>query len=218
MDRAECKKRFYELVFPSLPNEWEVDPIIDQVAELSDNHQQLLLAQITAIWPISHSLGLSFLEDGSRVIDAIPARLIPKWVRTILRSYEQEGLSGARRYILQAREFFLEPLEKSNTVHFEEVAKQMLFYLRGISGEELHLERNSAAFTDTTTYYLPAAISLLPDYENNRFLYKFLLSLHWGFYHWGTFRLRAADPEKLLSDSVSEVQRTTSEGSIIRFW
>ncbi len=211
MDKAECKKRFYELVYPSLPNEWEVEPIIDELAELSDYHQQLLLTQITAIWPISHSLGLSFLEDGGRVIDAVPANLIPKWVRTILRSYEQEGLAGARRYILQAREFFLEPLEKRNTVRFEEIAKQMLFYLRGISGEELYLDKDTAACTDTTTYYLPPAISLLSRYEHNRFLYKFLLSLHWGFHNWGTFRLRTAGRENLLSTKTTNGGGGTSE-------
>jgi nitric oxide reductase NorD protein len=212
MDRGECKKRFYELVFPSLPNEWEIDPIIDQVAELSAHHQQQLLSQITAIWPVSHSLGLSFLEDGCRVIDAVPAELIPKWVRTILRSYEQEGLTGARRYILQAREFFLEPLERRNTVSFEEVVKQMLFYLRGISGEELHLEKNTFARTDTTTYYLPPAISLLSNYDDNRFLYKFLLSLHWGFYRWGTFRLRAADWKEITLTTVDDEDRSYVAG------
>lgn len=199
MDKAECKKQFYELVFPSLPNEWEVDQIIEGVAALPDRHQHLLLDQIPAIWPISHSLGLSFLEDGCRVIEAVPADLIPKWVRTILRSYEQEGLGGARRYILQAREYFLEPLKKLNMVRFEEVAKQMLFYLRGVSGEDLYLEKDPSAHTDTTTFYLPAQISLLSDYRHNRFLYKFLLSLHWGFHRRGTFKIRPVWKEWHLS-------------------
>lgn len=190
MDKTACKKRFYELVHPSLPNEWEVDQIIEEVAALSEERQNHLLDNIPAIWPISHSLGLSFLEDGSKVVDRVPAERIGTWVRTILRSYEQEGLKGARRYILQVGEYFLKPLEKQNVVSFIDIEKRMLFYLRGISGEDLFLEKAGLASTDTTTYFLPPEISLLANYDHNRFLYKFILSLHWGFHRWGTFRLQ----------------------------
>lgn len=190
MDKAACKKRFYELVYPSLPNEWEVDQIIEDVAELPEYLQNHLLDTIPAIWPISHSLGLYFLEDGSKVIDKVPPEWIPKWVRTILRCYEEEGLKGARRYILQVEKYFLEPLEKQNSVNFGEIEKQMLLYLRGISGEELMLGTDRTASTDTTTFYLPPVIALFAHYDHNKLLYKFVLTLHWGFHRWGTFKVQ----------------------------
>ncbi len=195
MDKAACKERFYEMVSPSLPNEWEVDQIIEEVAELPEDQQRLLLGTIPAIWPISHSLGLSFLEDGSKVIDRIPPDAIPQWVRTVLRSYEEEGLTGARRYILQVEQYFLEPLKKQNRVSFAEIERQMLLYLRGISGEDLLLATARIASTDTTTFYLPPDISFFARYEHNKFFFKFLLSLHWGFHRWGTFKL-LPDPRK----------------------
>ncbi|MEJ2058816.1 MAG: hypothetical protein P8X39_13370, partial [Desulfofustis sp.] len=189
MDKAACKKRFYELVFPSLPNEWEVDQIIEEVAQLPEDQQGNLLDAIPAIWPISHSLGLSFLEDGSKVIDSVPPDCIPAWVRTILRNYEEEGLKGARRFILQVEKYFLEPLKKRNRVNFGEIEKQMLLYLRGISGEDLMLATDRIASTDTTTFYLPPAISLFARSEHNKLFFKFVLSLHWGFHRWGTFKV-----------------------------
>jgi nitric oxide reductase NorD protein len=191
MDKAACKKRFYELVFPSLPNEWEVDQIIEEVAQLPEDQQGNLLDAIPAIWPISHSLGLSFLEDGSKVIDSVPPDCIPAWVRTILRNYEEEGLKGARRFILQVEKYFLEPLKKRNRVNFGEIEKQMLLYLRGISGEDLMLATDRIASTDTTTFYLPPAISLFARSEHNKLFFKFVLSLHWGFHRWGTFKVLA---------------------------
>jgi len=207
MDKTACKKIFYELVHPSLPNEWEVDQIIEEVAELSEERQKHLLDNIPAIWPISHSLGLSFLEDGSKVVDRVPAELIGKWVRTILTSYEQEGLKGARRYILQVGTYFLEPLEKQNGVSFVDIEKQMLFYLRGISGEDLFLEKAQLASTDTTTYFLPPEVSLFADYDHNRFLYKFILSLHWGFHRWGTFRQHPTVRQSIDPQQGDEAQR-----------
>jgi len=211
MNKEACKKLFYELVHPSLPNEWEVDQIFEEVAKLSEDRQYQLLNHIPAIWPISHSLTLSFLEDGCKIIDYVPAELIPKWVRTILRSYEQEGLKGARRYILQVQKYFLLPLEKQNSVSFEEIEKQMLFYLRGISGEDLFIEKAQLSSTDTTTYFLPQVISLLPNYDHNRFLYKFILSLHWGFSRWGTFK---AHPHRKRVEEIEQIENGQNQISV----
>lgn len=189
MDREQCKTKFYELVFPLVPNEWDVDIIVDEVVNLPDSSQELLLAQIPVIWPISHSLCLSFLEDGSRVVETIPENLISPWVRAILQNYEQEGLASARRLIAHVQEEFLQPLSRSNAVAFNDVSNRLRFYLRGISGEQVDIGVETIALTDTTTFYLPPSISLLEDDADNRLLYKFILTLHWGFCHLGTFRL-----------------------------
>ena len=191
MDKEALKKRFYELVSPSMPNEWEVDGIIEEISETPLPIRESLFSQIPVIWPVSNSLCLSFLEDGCSVIGTIPAELIPKWVRAILRRYEQRGLAGARELIVNADQLFLMPLKKRNNVRFEDVRKRMLFYLRGISGEDLDIGIAPVPYTNTTTFYVPKAISLLDSYRKNQLLYKFLLTLHWGFIHLGTFKIRS---------------------------
>jgi nitric oxide reductase NorD protein len=180
--------RFYELVSPSLPNEWEVEVIIDEVVDLPVSARELLFSQIPVIWPISNSLCLSFIEDGSHVIKTIPADLIPKWVRAILRRYEQKGLASARDLIVNVDRSFLAPLKQHNLVSFEDVRKRMLFYIRGISGEDIDIALNEISHTNTTTFYVPPVITLLDSYQNNQLLYKFLLTLHWGFHLLGTFK------------------------------
>ncbi|MBT8362050.1 MAG: VWA domain-containing protein [Deltaproteobacteria bacterium] len=187
MDKKACKEHFYHLVYPSLPNEWEVDDIMDRLAQLEEAQQQTLFSKIPAIWPISHSLCLSFLEEGSEVVGLIPADLVPQWVRTILRSYEKDGLVLARRYISQVEEKFLQPLKTHNRVRFEVISARMLYYIRGVSGQHIDIEKESIAHTDTSTLYVPQEISLLPHFEQNQLIYKFLLSLHWGFIRRGTF-------------------------------
>ena len=193
-------RRFYELVSPSLPNEWEVEVIIDEVVDLPEPARELLFSQIPVIWPISNSLCLSFLEDGSHVIETIPADLIPKWVRAILRRYEQKGLASARELIVNVDRSFLAPLKQHNLVNFEDVRKRMLFYIRGISGEDIDIGLNEISYTNTTTFYVPPAITLLDSYQKNQLLYKFLLTLHWGFHLLGTFK---TDPGPV-SESVSK--------------
>ena len=181
-------RRFYELVSPSLPNEWEVEVIIDEIVDLPESARELLFAQIPVIWPISNSLCLSFIEDGSQVIESIPADLIPKWVRAILRRYEQKGLGSARELIVNVDRSFLAPLKQHNLVNFEDVRKRMLFYIRGISGEDIDIGLHDISHTSTTTFYVPPVIALLDSYQKNQLLYKFLLTLHWGFHLLGTFK------------------------------
>lgn len=188
MDKKGCKERFYHLVFPSLPNEWEVDEIMDRLSQLQEGQQEILFSQIPAIWPISHSLCLSFLEEGSEVVRLIPANLAPQWVRAILRSYEKNGLVRARQYISQVEEKFLRPLKTHNRVHFEAISARMLYYIRGVSGRNIDIAKEYIAHTDTSTLYVPQEINLLPHYEQNQLIYKFLLSLHWGFIRRDTFK------------------------------
>ena len=190
MDKEHCKTRFYKLVYPSVPNEWEIDAIVDEVVAIPQASQELLFDQIPVIWPISHSLCLAFLEDGCRVIEAVPEELVSQWVREILRNYEEDGLASARRLITQVKQDFLRPLRTSNTVSFEDVSTRLRYYLRGISGEQVDLSVDATAYTDTTHFYLPPALSLLDQQVHNRLLYKFILTLHWGFCCLGTFRLR----------------------------
>jgi nitric oxide reductase NorD protein len=202
-DKEALIRRFYQLVSPSLPNEWEVEGIIDEVVDLPRAAREQLFSQVPVIWPISNSLCLSFIEDGSQVIETIPVDLIPKWVRAILRRYEQQGLASARELIVNADHSFLTPLKQHNLVRFEEVRKRMLFYIRGISGEEVDISLSETSYTNTTTFYVVPAISLLDSYQKNQLLYKFLLTLHWGFHLLGTFK---TGPER---DSEEAIGSTT---------
>ncbi len=205
MNKDACKKLFYELVYPSLPNEWEVDGIIEEIVELPDSLREQLFEQIPVIWPVSNSLCLSFLEDGVRVIGSIPSDLVPKWVRAILSRYEQQGLGSARGLIVNAEELFLTPLRTRNMVRFEDISKRMLFYIRGISGESVDIALDPIPYTDTTTFYVPPTISVMGSYQQNQLLYKFILTLHWGFHFLGTFKICADGGKPHSVDSAHEV-------------
>ncbi|NNF45794.1 MAG: VWA domain-containing protein, partial [Desulfofustis sp.] len=216
-DKEALIKRFYELVSPSLPNEWEVEVIIDEVVDLPDTARQLLFSQIPVIWPVSNSLCLSFIEDGSHVIETIPVELIPKWVRAILRRYEQKGLASARELIVNADHLFLSPLKKHNLVRFDDVRKRMLWYIRGVSGEDIDIALNEFSFTNTTTLYVPTVITLLDTYQKNQLLYKYLLTLHWGFDLLGTFKTDTALVSEPASESETDNRGTDTRGSMGKY-
>ena len=62
MELEILKEKFYRLVAPSLPNEWDVEEALSGLT--LDDAQQIeeIFAQIPAIWPVSHSLCFSYLS------------------------------------------------------------------------------------------------------------------------------------------------------------
>lgn len=180
MKLAEQKQQFYACVYPSHPNEWEVDEIFDSLAELDNTGREALLSHVGAIWPISHSLCFSYLSEGVRALGILPADLLPEWVRKILDLYEREGLIGARRFMADVDKFFLGPLRGESGVTFDEISATMTHYIRGVSGRPLELAISPLPKTDTRTIFLPELLTTFSEKRNNSLLYKLLVTLQWG--------------------------------------
>ncbi len=197
MDRKGCAELFYQLVYPTHPNEWEVDDVMAEIATLEASRQELLFDQVNAIWPVSHSLCLAFLEEGSRLLTAVPAHLVPELVRHILGRYESGGLAGAREIIGKVDEQFLQPLYSSSSVSFGQISARMVFYIRGISGQQLELQPSPISYTDTRILYVPHSVDFFPAYQQNVLFYKFLVSLHWGFIRQKTFSVKPSATDLL---------------------
>lgn len=197
MDLEEQKRQFYQLVFPSFPNEWEVDEILETLAGTGPVERRALLAHVPAIWPVSHSLCFSYLADGVRAVAAFPLELLPEWVRQILFRYEEGGLRQAREFMADIEKNFLAPLHGRAGVSWAEATGRMLLYIRGVSGLPLDLAADPAGrlWTDTRTIYLPAVMRLFPEKAENLLFYKLLLTIQWGFIVLGSHWLRplAAD-------------------------
>ncbi len=191
MDLGSQKKEFYDLVSPSYPNEWEVDEALEILAQTGIQQRQTLLSYVPAIWPVSHSLCFSYLAEGIRGLSCFSAELLAEWVRQILSRYEEGGLRSARDFMSDIEKNFLDPLQGRAGVAFTEIAGRMLPYIRGVSGMHLDLATDSGGriWTDTRTMYLPDRLNLFPDREDNLLLYKFVITMQWGFIAVGTYRL-----------------------------
>ena len=99
--------RFYALVRPSLPNEWEVDAALNALDGLSPDQIDQVLAQVPAIWPVSQSLCLSYLDEAANILSCLPAEELPNWVQALLDQYESDGLRVAQRFMADVERHFL---------------------------------------------------------------------------------------------------------------
>ncbi len=177
MDLAEQKKKFYSSVYPSRPNEWEVDEIFERLSELDGESREALLSHVGAIWPVSHSLCFDYLSEGADALELLPEDLLAEWVRQILGLYESKGLVGARKFMADIEGLFLGPMRGQTGVSFGELSTRMVHYIRGISGRSFEFNVAQVPTTDTRTIFLPGSLETFQEKEKNILLYKLLVTL-----------------------------------------
>ncbi len=180
MDLEAQKECFYEQVLPSRPNEWQVDEVFERLAGLDATRRQALLSHVSAIWPVSHSLCFTYLEEGTQALALFPAELLGEWVRKILALYERKGLVGAREFMAGVDKYFLGPRRGEAGVQLAEISSRMLLYICGVSGVSLQIAAAPLPSTDTRTIYLPDYLDVFSEKQKNILLYKMLVTLQWG--------------------------------------
>lgn len=180
MELEILKERFFAIVSPSLPNEWDVEDVALQLLELPEESIEILLGQIRVIWPVSHSLCFAYLVAGVKFVSFIPVEHIAEWSRQILSLYETGGLLAARKFMAYPEKLFLAPMQGLSGVDFVAISEMMQLYLNGISPRRLMLETSDVPLTDTNKIYVPESLHVFPTQAENRFLYKIIISLQWG--------------------------------------
>lgn len=180
MELEKLKRRFFTIVSPSLPNEWEVEDVVSELLDLPEDRVEILFEQISVIWPVSHSLCFAYLLDSANFIACIPREHIAEWSRQILSLYETGGLLAARKLMADPEKMFLAPMEGFCGVDYSDIAERMQLYLDGLSRGSLGLNVGDVSGTDTGVIYVPERLYLFSSQVENTRLYKFIVSLQWA--------------------------------------
>ena len=214
MELEQFKIRFFELVAPDLPNEWDVDEAIESLDGLATKSLVAVLEQVQVIWPVSNSLCYSYLTQVSGALDCIEPNLLSQWVNETLDHYERSGLKAAQRFMMDVQGHFVCRLQGKSGLRYSQVEGRMLPYARGLARGNLDLDRADFACTDTTTLFLPREFSLFTDETENFLLYKLTVSFQWSFIALGSFLVsRNRDRENPSAQGVLWLKEHFSEFS-----
>ena len=190
MKPAQLTQRFYELIAPDIPNEWDVEEVLEPLLDERDEVCQAALSHIPVIWPVSHSLCFDFLRLLPETLRQLSLEQIPRWISISLDHYETNGLKAAQRFMTDGIEDYLAQLDGSGGLSFESIEKRLLPYIRGIAREELQIASSRQIYTDTSTLFLPKELSFSAENSDNFLYYKFSLTFQWGFIHCGSFTVK----------------------------
>ncbi len=181
MEPEQLKRRFFALVAPDLPNEWDVEEAVESLEGLAAAPLSAVLDQVPVIWPVSNSLCYSYLAQVAAALDCIELALLSQWVNKTLDHYERSGLKAAQRFMMDVEGHFVCRLQGKNGLRYSQVEGRLLPYVRGLARGALDLDRSETAYTDTLTLFLPREYSLFAGEADNFLLYKLSASFQWSF-------------------------------------
>ncbi len=201
MRLAALTENFYKLVAPDIPNEWDVEEVLEPFIEESDTTCRAILDHVPVIWPVSHSLCFDFLRQVPDTLKHLNTEQLPHWVGLVLDIYENDGLRAAQRFMQDAVENYLSRLEGNGGLPIGSVEKRLLPYIRGIARDELQLATARETHTDTATIFVPAELSLFQENDKNFLLYKLILTYQWGYISCGSFLYHPPEGFPCFSDN-----------------
>ena len=187
MDLESLKTKFYQLVAPSLPNEWDVEEALSPMATDEAQHVDDIFAQVPAIWPVSHSLCFAYLSAAGPALCCLAPDELSLWVHTLLDRYETGGLHGAQAFMEDVEQQFACHQRGQGGLRLLDVRSRLQPYVNGLAGRELPLIAADQAATDAESIYLPSEIGVFPEHEENFLVYKLMASFQWACLEAGTF-------------------------------
>ena len=182
MKLPRLTERFYDLVAPDIPNEWDVEEVMEPLVDKEDALCEAILGHIPVIWPVSHSLCYDFLRLVPNTLQHLSLEQIPRWLGITLDLYETDGLRAAQRFMQNDLENYLDRLKGGGGLTLSAVEKQLLPYIRGIARDNLLIAPGRRqSYTDTTSIVVPEELSHFDNNDHNFLLYKLILTFQWGF-------------------------------------
>jgi len=106
MELEVLKERFFEIVAPSIPNEWDVEEALGPLASDEAEYVDDIFSQIPAIWPVSHSLCFAYLHAAGPALCCLDTDELSLWVHSLLDRYETGGLRAAQHFMENVEQQF----------------------------------------------------------------------------------------------------------------
>ncbi|MCF8055705.1 MAG: VWA domain-containing protein [Desulfocapsa sp.] len=181
MKLARLTERFYDLVAPDIPNEWDVEEVMEPFIDENDLICEAILGHIPVIWPVSHSLCYDFLRLLPNTLLHLSLEQVPRWIGVTLDLYETDGLRAAQRFMQNDLKKYLSQLAGRGGLSFSSVEKQLLPYICGIARDTLQIAPARQSYTDTTSIFVPEELNQFSNNDDNFLLYKLILTFQWGF-------------------------------------
>ncbi len=204
MNIAQLTERFYSLVAPDIPNEWDVEEVVEPYLQKPENVCLEIFSHIPSIWPISNSLCYDFLQAAPKMLDIFPVSRMSRWVCDILDRYEQDGLRATQRFI---RDHLSYSGYQSGLglISLSEIEGRLLPFIRGIAGRDLLIATSMTTYTDTDTIFVPPELAIFANRRDNLLLYKLILAFQWGFIRCKSFTVTPPDLKNQAEEPLSEL-------------
>jgi nitric oxide reductase NorD protein len=196
MDAAALADRLERAFAPYPIPEWELEARAEGLAALPEEAQRRVLDLLPSLWPVSHALTFSFLQNARAGVEVFGANRLQLWVAGMLDAYEAGGLEEAGPLVADGGRAFLRQLRGEHGLRFRDAAPLLLPFARGIAERGVDVAEAREAGTDTATVWLPSRVAAFDDAPRNLVLFKLAAAVQCLHVVLDTYRgeLPAGDP------------------------
>jgi nitric oxide reductase NorD protein len=181
-------QRLESLVYPVLSMRRSVLPPAEALAWFPAARVELLFGQVERVGRTSLDLAYYLCVHSPDVLRALPDAEIPDWVIELLAIYDHQGSQGGIRALQRVAEDALTRRAGRDGQRFADLAQVLDAFTTGLAGRRLRLAVGDAAYTDTETLFVPAALTRFASRAENFRLYKCLIASLWAQNWFGTWR------------------------------
>jgi len=214
MNIAELKTEFFQVIPSHPPNDWEIEEHLENITELPSENQKLIISQVQAIWPVSHSLCYSYLAQASQALNCLSTDRLNQWVGDILDIYEKDGLRAAQHFMEDVETNFLCRIRGESGFNFTDAEKSLTPYARSIIERRISLTAGPEIYTDTESIYIPKKLTLCSLDQDNFLLYKLIVTFQLGLLLEKTYELKLAADAAAIKTLTGSCDRGHETGHI----
>ncbi|MEQ8234104.1 MAG: nitric oxide reductase activation protein, partial [Gammaproteobacteria bacterium] len=198
LNRLRIQKDLEKFTAGALARHGNVEDIVTRIAALERRDQDFVYAWAELIARANHELAAHFVSRVATAFDRMERTGVEDWVDRAMETFDNRGLGFAIEVLEDVDTFARAYASRHVRCGFDDASAFLRHFVRGLGGRELRVAVDQSTFTDTESLYLPDAVNLFPEPEQNFTLYK-LTAVHlWAQTWYGTWRYQVV--ERLLRE------------------
>ncbi len=188
LNRLRIRKDLEKFTAGALSRHGDIDALVARIATLERPQQDFIYEWAELVARANTELAAHFVYRSADAFEQMPRDGVQDWLDDAMTTFDNRGLGFAIEVLESVDEFARRYGERHVRCDFQDASTFLRHFVRGLGGRELRLTTDDSAFTDTEALYLPDAVNLFPDSEQNFSLYK-LTAVHlWAQTWYGTWR------------------------------
>ena len=203
LNRIRIRKDLEKFAGGALARHADVDTLVTRIAALEPRDVERVYSWAELISRTNNELAAQFITRVPNAFEHMDQAGVDDWADLAMTTFDNRGLGSAIEVLEGVDEFARDYASRHVRCGFDDASGFLRHFVRGLGGRELRVVSDSTTFTDTESLYLPDAVNLFPQPEQNFTIYK-LTAVHlWAQTWYGTWRYQVV--ERLIRSFDSEV-------------
>lgn len=199
---VQIKERLESLLGAVLTTRRTASEPAQQIASLDRTAQEFALHWANVIAKSNSEMAYQFVCNTRQAFELLDADGVTQWIIAAMDIYDRDGLYLGSAVLRDVESFASRNAQDRHSVVFNDIAGIMNPFVIGVSGRNLSVKEDDAAWTDTETIFLPRSVRKFDSERMNFELYKATVGFLLAQTRYGTFRVDTASDVPIICTEI----------------